>query len=160
LSRKPKWFLFSGEALELWLAKTAFGLYESGHLAKGRVRLRDEQCLDPAILGALRGRRILSPCGLYIMASGDKHVGKRDSVDITAILSIDEEHMTGMTLTFMGLTFAIALDPRASYKPWRTSFTYRPAFIQYRNAKRFHSMVLSWPDRAIDKQRAVLFTKS
>jgi hypothetical protein len=33
LSRRRLWFLCSGEELELWLIKTAFGLYASGNIA-------------------------------------------------------------------------------------------------------------------------------
>src|SRR6266852_1421229 len=59
LSRKPQWFLFSGEELELWLVKTAFGLYHSGNVAKDGKKLCDTQEINPAMLQALLGRRIV-----------------------------------------------------------------------------------------------------
>lgn len=159
LSRKRKWFLFSGEELELWMIKTACGFYEARYLAQNGVRLRDRNLLNPSASGALTGRRVTPPCGLYVMASSANQIGMRNSIDVSPILSTDEQHMTGLTVTFMGLILLIALDPLASYRAFVPIYTYRPGFIQFRNAKRLHSAVVTWPGGTGHSQRAVLFNK-
>jgi hypothetical protein len=158
LSCKQKWFLFSGEELELWLVKTAFGLFEAGYLMYRDFPMRGNQTLNPEILHAFSRRAIRAPCGLYVMATGGIHPGQRNSIDITGIPSTDHLHMTALSLTFMGLTFLVALDPNASFKAIQQSFKYRPSFIQYRNAKRRHSAVVTWPGGTGGRQPAVLFT--
>ncbi|HTV29513.1 MAG TPA: hypothetical protein VMF32_17215 [Xanthobacteraceae bacterium] len=160
LSRKSIWYLFSGEELELWLVKTAFGLYEAGYLVRDGVPLRDHQLLNPELLDSLTGRPIAPPCGLYVMTTEGKHLGFRNSLDVNVLLSTDEQHMAGLSLAFMGLTFIIALDPRASYARLQSAFKYRPGFLQFRNSKRMHNAVLTWPGGTGLRQKAVLFTKT
>lgn len=159
-SRKEKWFLFSGEALELWLVKTAFGLYEADSLAQGREPARKVQTLNPTILAAFMGGGIVRPCGLYVMTTKGEHLGQRLSIDVAAISSTDGMHLTGISLAFMGMTFFIALDPDASYREFTVTHEYRPDFLQFRNKRRFHNIVLTWPGTGPRKRRAVLYTKT
>jgi hypothetical protein len=159
LSRKRKWFLFSGEELELWMIKTACGFYEAGFIAQDGVKLRERGLLNPAAFNPLIGREVIPSCGLHVIASSASQIGLRNSIDVNTILSSDGQHMTGLTLSFMGLTFFIALDPMASYRAIESAYTYRPGFIQFRNAKRLHSGVLTWPGGTARSRKAVLFSK-
>jgi hypothetical protein len=55
LSRKRRWWMFSGEELELWLLKTAFGAYYSGNVAIDGNKLRDVQSIDNTMLQFFQG---------------------------------------------------------------------------------------------------------
>jgi hypothetical protein len=158
LSRKPQWFLASGEELELWLVKTAFGLYESECFAHKNGNSPERLPINPTILRAFQGARIPKPCGLYLMATGDEQWAKRDAIDVSPMFSQRDKRMVGMSLAFMGLTFLILLDPRIAYPDPSGTYTFRPSAVQFRNAKRSHTIVLTWGDQPL--QRAVLYTAS
>jgi hypothetical protein len=46
LSKRCRWFLFSGEELEHWLLKTAIGLFYYGNVAKNNIKLSYTQLLN------------------------------------------------------------------------------------------------------------------
>jgi hypothetical protein len=52
LSRKHQCWLLSGEELELWLLKTAFGLFHSGNVSKDRKKLCDVQNINAGMMEA------------------------------------------------------------------------------------------------------------
>ena len=66
LSRRSKWFLLSGEELELWMLKTALGLFHSGIAAKERSSLKAEQTINPECYNILYSSTLPIPCGLYV----------------------------------------------------------------------------------------------
>jgi hypothetical protein len=68
LSRKHQWWLLSGEELELWLLKTAFGLFHSGNVSKDRKKLCDVQNINAGMMEAFQGRPVrgLSRCPRFI----------------------------------------------------------------------------------------------
>jgi hypothetical protein len=66
LSRKDRWYLISGEELELWLLKTAIGLFHSGSAAKNKSTLSDSQIINPVCYDASYRGGLVSPCGLYV----------------------------------------------------------------------------------------------
>ena len=66
MSRRWKWLLFSGEELELWLLKTAIGLFHSGNVAKDRTKLNATQTINPACYHILHGGIFPAMCGLYV----------------------------------------------------------------------------------------------
>jgi hypothetical protein len=156
LSRKPQWFLFSGEELELWLLKTAFGLYHSGTAAKERRRLREDQTIDPAIMGAFHGAPIMPPCGMYILKATEQYDGPRNVMNFAPLSSDNNERMVGLRVMFMGLTLAILFDPNTVYnETFVNTEAYRPSYLMFRNPKRTHTIALTWPGKP--SQNAVLF---
>src|SRR5271168_3681496 len=55
VSRRSKWFLFSGEELEFWLLKTAIGLFRSGNVAKDKTKLSKTQAINRECYDILYG---------------------------------------------------------------------------------------------------------
>jgi hypothetical protein len=151
LSRKARWFLFSGEELELWLLKTAVGLYHSGNAAKNRNKFCDRQTINPAVMQAFRGSGFLRPCGTYVLNGVENH-GPRNSINFAPLSSDNNERMIGLRLTFMGLTLAILFDPRATYREqFVTTQAYRPNYLFFQNQLRKHTIVLTWPHKQSHK---------
>jgi SEC-C motif len=144
LSRKRRWWLFSGDELELWLLKTAFGAYYSGNAAANRMRIRDTQDINSAILRALYGDSVKFPCGLYVMREGDRDV-YRDQINFSPLSSDNNERMTGLRFRFAGLSLLMLIDPSAIYNQMALApHSYRPYYIGFVNRKRIHIIALSW----------------
>jgi len=156
LSRKPRWFLFSGEELELWLLKTAFGLFHSGNVAKNRNALRDEQAINQTIIRAFHGAVISPPCGIYVLKDELEHRGPRKTMNFAPLSSDNNERMVGLRLGFMDMTLAILLDPNTVYnEAFVSANAYRPSYVIFRNRRRTHTMALTWPPGV--SKNAVLF---
>jgi hypothetical protein len=68
-SRSSKWFLFSGEEIELCMLKTAIGLFHSGVVAKENLTLNEEQAINPECYDILYARTLPRPCGIHIEQS-------------------------------------------------------------------------------------------
>jgi hypothetical protein len=159
LSHKKLWFLISGEELELWFLKTAYGLYCSRSLAgvsrDGAHLLK----FNPMILNALAGAPIVHPCGLYVSKARGVHDGRRNEINLTPLTSARHDRVTGLTLQFMGLTLLFLHDMRAEYDAFEEVYEYRPNYLQFRNNRRSHTTVLTWLGAEQREHRALLYSK-
>jgi hypothetical protein len=157
LSRKRHWFLFSGQELELWFVKTAFGLYYSGNVGKDGKKLSDTQGINPTMLKALHGGQIVPPCGLHVLKDRKGHSAYRNTLSFQSLSSDQNERMIGLRLSFMGLEATILVDPQVSTygEDFFTPLQYRPTYLMFRNRRRQHTIVLTWPLEW--PQNAVLF---
>ena len=136
----------SGEELELWLLKTAFGLYYSGNFSKDRHKLRESQSINIALMQTFQGLYISAPCGMHIM--NNKETAGPRPLDVTPLLDDSNERMVGLRLGFWGLSLLLLIDPLTSYgEPFLASLVYRPSYILFRNRhrKRTHTIALTWP---------------
>jgi hypothetical protein len=157
LSRKRQWWLVSGEEIELWLLKTAFGLYYSGNVAKDGKKLCDVQRINRVLMDALQGSPILPPCGVYVMDLKNRSFDP-NTLDFTSLSSDNNEAMVGLQFRFLGLSLLVLLDPSTVYtEAFLASHTYRPNYLLFRNRnrQRTHAIVLTWPRSA--ERKAVLF---
>jgi hypothetical protein len=143
LSKRWKWFLFSGEELELWLLKTAIGLFHSGAVAKDKKRLGDSQTINPACYNILYRGILPAPRGLYVEPI---HISKQVNQFQLQPLSDDAgQQMVGLRMTYLSFSLLLLFDPNATYGPSITgSKTYRPSYLMVRNAKRTHTVMLTW----------------
>jgi len=147
LSRKGQWWLVSGEEIELWLLKTAFGLYYSGNVAKDRKKLCEVQRINRVLMEALQGSSVLPPCGVYTMDEKNRSF-VRNTIDFMSLSSDNNEAMVGLRFRFLGLSLLILLDPSTVYaEEFLTSHVYRPNYLLFRdrNRRRTHSIALTWP---------------
>jgi hypothetical protein len=144
MSRRWKWLLFSGEELELWLLKTAIGLFHSGNVAKDRTKLNATQTIDPACYHILHGGIFPAVCGLYVEPI---HISEQINQFQLQPLSDDAGlRMVGLRMTYLSFALILLFDPNATYGPSATaSKTYRPSYLMVRNAKRTHIVMLTWP---------------
>ncbi len=144
LSKRWKWFLFSGEELELWLLKTAIGLFHSGNVAKDKAKLNETQTISHACYDILYGGVLSAPCGLYVEPI---HVAEQINQFQLQPLSDDGgRRMVGLRMTYLSFALILLFDPNATYGPSATgSKTCRPSYLMVRNAKRTHIVMLTWP---------------
>jgi hypothetical protein len=154
MSRRWKWLLFSGEELELWLLKTAIGLFHSGNVAKDGTKLNATQTIDPACYHILRGGIFPAVCGLYVEPI---HISEQINQFQLQPLSDDAGlRMVGLRMTYLSFALILLFDPNATYGPSATaSKTYRPSYLMVRNAKRTHIVMLTWPP-AMSTMRGVV----
>jgi hypothetical protein len=145
LSRKRQWWLLSGEELELWLVKVAFGVYHSGNVAIERQKLRDTQRLENVILRAFHGATIPVPLGMYIMRDR-KQSEFPNNLDFASLSSDGSEEMVGLRFRFLGLSLLMLLSPTTAYDgEFLANHIHRPFYIGFRNRRRTHTIALTWP---------------
>lgn len=145
ISRKRLWYLFSGEELELWLFKTALGLFHSGNAAKSRVKLAQTQAIHPDIVRVFSGAAIPSPCGMHVLRVNPSTTNIRSHLIVEPGSSDGGERMIALRLTFMGFGFVVLLDPQASYSPeYLQGFAHRPSRLIFKGKQRTHTIVLTW----------------
>jgi hypothetical protein len=155
LSRKGKWFLVSGEAMELWGLKTLFGLFHAKIATSKQVSLLGTHTLDVGLfIHALEEKRLHRPCGLYLRARDGGFVLNVEQ-KVTASPLGNEEHkrIVGITIGMHGFQFEIFLDPYGTnfllleqqtiFHPWQLSF---------RNRRRQHMVVMTWSDKVAADQ--------
>ena len=143
LSRRSKWFLFSGEELEFWMLKTAIGLFHSGVAAKERLSLNEEQTINPGCYNVLYNRTLSYPCGVYIKPI---NISKKAEIQWVPASDVGGRSMVVLRMTYLFLEFTLLFDPAATYGPDVTvSRTYRPSWLIVRNGRRTHNVMLTWP---------------
>jgi hypothetical protein len=159
LSRKPIWRLFGGEELELWLLKTVLGFFHAGVLSKDGRKIGDVQTImNPAIEEAYRTGRLVHPCGMYVLKDVVM-LAQRGSLEFASLSDEHDERIVGCRLTIMGLVTTFFTDPNMLDRDLFTAnHSYRPDYLFYRNDRRRHSVVLTWPAR--QRRRAVEYTMS
>jgi hypothetical protein len=154
LSRKPIWHLLSGEELELWLLKTILGFFHAGVLSKDERKINEVQTImNPAIQDAMG--RLVEPCGMYVLKTGNASA-QPGALEFASLSNETNQRIVGCRLTMMGLTITLFTDPNMNDRELFTvNHSYRPDYLFYRNDRRRHSIVLTWPPRP--SRRAVDF---
>jgi hypothetical protein len=145
LSRKRRWWLLSGEELELWLLKVAFGVYYSGNLAMNGNKLRDTQRIENDILQTFQGSLLPAPCGMYVMRDreGSEYP---NNLDFASLSSDGNEAMVGLRFRFLSLSLLMLISPTTRYDDtFLANHIYRPSYISFRNQLRTHTIALTWP---------------
>jgi hypothetical protein len=149
LSRKGKWFLVSGQALELWCLKTLFGVFHAKLASRQGERLIDTHTLDPApFLAALESHSLPPPCGLYLRAKQDGVISGIDE-KVTAIPIGDEERkaIIGIRIGMLGFEFDVLMRPGEIDFPRLAKETvYHPWQLLFRNRLRQHMVAMTWAD--------------
>jgi hypothetical protein len=156
LSRRWQWSLFSGEEIELWMLKTALGLFHSGNASKNKIKLSHKQTINPACCSVLDGGSLRPPCGLYVNSI---HFEQLNQVQWTPLSDDAAERMIGLRVTYLSFELLLLFDPNSAYGPSVTkSRTYRPTYLMVTNAKRNHTAMLTWPLTASRERRIVRVT--
>jgi len=149
LSRRGKWSLVSGEAIELWGLKTLFGLYHAKFVTEGNARATLPAGLDVnLLLSALRQRHVSHPCGLYLRAmSGQAILNVDEKISVTPLGSEDKRRLTGIRIGMNAFEFEIILDPTGvNFAALATEAVYHPWRLSFRNRLRHDNLVITWAD--------------
>jgi hypothetical protein len=153
LSRRGNWYLFSGEELELWLLKTAIGLFNSGTVAKNKERLASTQTINESCSAILDNGAFRLPCGLYVEPIQISE--QTNQIQFQPASDDSKQRMVGLKVSYLSFAMTILFDPNAMYGPSVTdSKTYRPTYVMVRNARRTHNIMLTWPLTASKVMRA------
>jgi hypothetical protein len=149
LSRHGKWFLVSGEAMELWGLKTLFGLYHSKLATSQQVRLIDTHKLDVSrFISALNDRQLHRPCGLYLRATkGGSILNIDERVTASPLGNEEQRLLVGIAIGMNRLEFDIFMDPHGTNFPLLQEQTiFHPWQLAFRNSRRQHVLVMTWAD--------------
>jgi hypothetical protein len=155
LSKRWKWLLFSGEELELWLLKTAIGLFYSGNVALNKITLCDTQSLNQLCSNILYSGTLAPPCGVYVRPIAIQ--GQLNQLQMQPLSDDENKRTVGFRMSYLSFDFNLLFDPNASYGHLVTdSQTYRPDYLIVRNDKRTHTVMLTWPSRNVATRKVVL----
>jgi hypothetical protein len=150
---KSPWYLFSGEELELWLLKTAIGMFSSGTVAKDQSKLINTQSINDDCYDILSSGKFRLPCGLYVEALPPEQA---NTIQFQPASDTNTQRMIGLKLTYLSFALTMLFDPDLTYGPDLTdSKTYRPHYLVIREAQRTHTVRLTWPLTISTEQRVV-----
>jgi hypothetical protein len=147
LARRNKWFLISGEALELWAFKTICGLFHASVAARNKQSLNKAYSINVSRFEkAVFQRYVDADCGLYVTPN----TGQRTPL-VCAPLSVEQDkRVIGVRIGLAALEFDVILDPTGVNVDYlNRNFFYRPWLINMSSQKRTHTMVLSWPSNPL-----------
>ena len=148
LSRKGSLRLFSGEALELWMLKTACGLFHSRMAARAGVGLADDHVINQELVEAALLRHSWQPdCGLYFRAIRGHRFVVSSSVAMAPLSVLSENRVVGVGLTLAGLEFHLVFDPIGVNPTQLTKegWLRRPTELHFQFRRGSHSIGLTWP---------------
>ena len=135
---------FSGEELELWLLKTAIGLFHSGNVAKDKRKLSETQSINPTCYNILYGGVLPTPCGLYVEPI--RITEQINQFQLRPLSDDAAQRMVGLQMSYLSFGLNLLFDPAQKYAPNVTvSKTYWPSYLIIRNVKRTHTVMLTWP---------------
>ena len=144
---RGRWFIASGEALELWTIKTLCGLYFAKIAARNRGKpLVKDHFLDIEIFDrAIRGHSLPMHCGMWFRPSTGQ---VPHYVQAAPLMSAKERRVLGIRnrvflieadtiIDSTGVGFDLASKQRL-YRPW---------LLRFSNRWRTHRLVLTWPGK-------------
>jgi hypothetical protein len=154
-SMRRKWLLFGGEDLEVWLLKTAIGLFHSGTVAKDSAKLCDKQTINPACYRVLYDGTPPAPFGVYVEPI--QLAEQMNQLELWPLSDDAGQRMIGLRMSYLTFALHLLFDPNAVYGPAATGGkTYRPSYLMVRNARRTHTIMLTWPPTLANERGVVL----
>jgi hypothetical protein len=163
LSQTTKYNICSGEALELWCAKIALGLYYAAQLLTSEnKKTRRTHTLDPTVFAsALEGGNFHPPCGLYINTT----IGLSNATKALVCMPLTSPDFGGWMLGLEMRLFGIAL--RVIFHPGATLFVtpeqgwrFRPVELVFKRQKRTHRIALTWPPGTLGSSITAIISQS
>jgi hypothetical protein len=124
--------------------KTAINLFHSGNVAKDKLKSNATQTINPACYEMLYDGILPTPCGLYVEPI---HIPEPLNQFQFQPLSDDTgQRMVGLRMTYLSFALLPLFDPATRDVPLLTvSKAHRPRYMIVKNAKRTHTLVLTWP---------------
>lgn len=145
LSRKPRFHLVSGEALELWMLKIACGLYY-GIGMKAGLRVENSIAIDDQkIISAFFQGRWEPRAGLYLLAAPGEAKTVDFGVSLAALTDDVRKHFAGARVHTNGIGFDLLFDTEGVTPGEWSGLTRRPTELVFQRNRREHHVILSWP---------------
>jgi hypothetical protein len=137
-----RWFIASGEALELWTIKTLCGLYFSNIAATiDGMRLKRTHCLDVEMFDRALRRHPLPECrGMWFRTENVSG----SHVSAEPLISGVDQQVRGIRNRVVLFEADTIIDPTGLGFPTKTLF--RPWLLRFSNERRTHTLLLTWPN--------------
>jgi hypothetical protein len=144
-SRKPKFHLVSGDALELWMLKVACGLYFAVG-SQGGVRLSTTHTIDMMkVQRAFFEREWDLRGGLYFCGAAGSSITLANSASIGPLSMASEQRFSGTAISLLGFKFELLFDTvGTNLGPW-SGLVRRPNEMILGKAGHQHSIIVTWP---------------
>jgi hypothetical protein len=157
LSRKKKFYVVSGDDLEMWATKALLGLF---HSQPKNTELA-EYIINPTVVeDAIRMARLPKSCGIYLNARlGTPRVHHENEITVGTITLKEERRLIGLVIDIGGVSFDFLMDPLGvnTLRQGETKL-YRPAHLMFEGRGRAHVIFLCWSsDHSED---GVVFTRN
>ena len=149
LSRKGRWFLVGGEAIELWGLKVLCGLYYSRQITNQRQSIISTHEVNVArFITALDDRQLHKPCGLYLRVNPGGTLKVEENVTTSPLCDADRNLLVGITIGMHGIEFDILMEaPGANFPLPQQPVVFHPWHLLFGNSRRQHRIVMTWQDR-------------
>lgn len=146
ISTSRRWYLFSGEMLELWMLKTLWGMVRSESAAIDRRPVSGTHRLNANVLyEALKFGVWPENCGLYLLKESSMPVTPRQQVTFQTVSDDNNAEIQGCALTLRGLDFKLVLDPSiATWAETIAPHTCHPEALILKNSQRERTIELTW----------------
>ncbi len=146
LSRKTLYRIVSGEALELWGAKTLMGLLKANIARTDGESTADAFQIDePAMARILTVGRMPPGCGLYLSQDSDL---LHDTIGFAPITH-QQGRVSGLRVSFMGIVMDFLVDPMvASILSQGQDPHFRPSVIDLEGLQRRARIILTRADQS------------
>jgi hypothetical protein len=144
LSRRKRYYLVSGEDLEMWAAKALLCLFHS----EPRDTALTGYTVDFAIVkNLMKTSRLPSGCGLYLNRQlGTRRVHRIKEIIIGTITNPVEKKLIGITIDIVGVLFDFFIESRGiDFQYEIKGKLYRPSNITFEGRGRSHVIFFTWP---------------
>jgi hypothetical protein len=145
LSRKPSFYLVSGDAIELWMLKVACGLYFAVGAKDGTQLARTHTIDITKVRRAFFEKAWDFRGGLYFRGHTGSIVNVSPDLGMAPLTLDSERRFGGAVISLHGFTLEVLFDTtKVNAGPW-TSLVRRPTELVLKNGKRQHHIILTWP---------------
>lgn len=147
LSKRNRFYLLSGDAIELWMLKTLAGMYHSKNATSDGAALASTSRLnEQLVVDALQEQRWLPNCGLYFRSIVGEDIASDDAIGFAPLTSHRDGRTVGCKLKLVGLEFTVVVDPfGVNFDSVGTQNTFRPTNLVFEHETMAHVLVLTWP---------------
>ncbi len=149
LSRKPQFFMTSGDAVELWAMKTLAGLYASKiDFETPGYKFRDFAIPMDAIARELTSERPNSLVRMIVPLGEEEHEARlgRRAVSIGPIVDGESDKLLGLLIRLHGFAFHFYINPVV--RDEAANEITRPDIIDFIGPARTSRIYLSWRDKS------------
>jgi len=157
LSRKKKFYVVSGDDLEMWATKALLGLF---HSQPKNTELAEYTINRAVVEDSIRTARLPKSCGIYLNARlGTRRVHHENEITVGTITLKEESRLIGLVIDIGGVSFDFLMDSLGvnTLRQGETKL-YRPAHLMFEGLRRAHVIFLCWSsDHSED---GVVFTRN
>ncbi len=145
---RGRWFIASGEALELWTIKTLCGMFHAKVAStQGRRRLiEDHEINVNTFQRAIERNQLPENCGMWMRSRIGEVQGYFEFAPLT-FASNQERRVIGIRSKVFLIDFDTIIDPIGVglVDQTRKQQIFRPWLLKFSNKWRTHRLLLTWP---------------